>query len=317
MSRKILVAVPATEEQKEYLSKRASECAEPVTFVYKLAKEAGPEDVKDVDAVIGNVPAKVLASAEKLDWLQLNSAGANPYDKPGALKEGVKLTTATGAYGLTVSEHMLALTMMLVRKLDLYGKKQRMHDWSYCGQVTSVEGAVIVVLGMGNIGNDYARKVKALGAHVIGLRKHDKAKPDFYDEQYTIDHLDEVIPRADIIAMVLPGTEDTKNIMDARRLRMMKPGSYLINCGRGTCLDQDALRECLDKHRIAGAALDVTSPEPLPEDSPLWDTERLTITPHVAGKFFLPETLNRVVRIAADNMQAWIAGQPLRNLVKR
>lgn len=317
MSRKILVALPVTEEQKEYLNNKAKECSEQITFTYRLAKEAGPDDVRDVDAVIGNVPASVLRSAEKLDWLQLNSAGANPYDRPGEVKEGVKITTAVGAYGLTVSEHMLALTLSLLRKLDLYGRKQRMHDWSYCGQVSSVEGSVVAVLGMGNIGNDYARKVKALGAYVIGLRKHDREKPDYYDEQYTIDKLDSVIPRADIIAMVLPGTPGTKNIMNEERLRLMKEGSFLINCGRGSCVDLDALKECLDEHRIAGAALDVTTPEPLPEESPLWDTDRLIITPHVAGKFFLPETLSRVVKIAADNMQAWTDGRPVRNLVRR
>ena len=113
--------------------------------------------------------------------------------------------------------------------------------------------------------------------------------------------------------MVLPGGKATYHLMDERRLFLMKKGSYLLNAGRGTAIDPAALEKALQEGHLACAALDVTEPEPLPADSPLWDMDNLILTPHVAGNFYLPETVNRIIRIAADNLQAWLSGAPMRN----
>ncbi|MBO4317338.1 MAG: D-2-hydroxyacid dehydrogenase [Mailhella sp.] len=210
---------------------------------------------------------------------------------------------------------MLAQTFALIRRFGQYGRNQIRHEWKPMGAVTSVEGSVTAVLGLGDIGGDYARKVKALGAYVIGLRKNVREKLPYLDEQYTVDELDAVLPRADIVAMVLPGSAETTHIMDEKRLRKMKPGAYLLNSGRGTAVDLSALKTLLREGRIGGAALDVTEPEPLPDDDELWDLDNVIITPHVAGQLLLPETLNRIIRIASENLGHWIKGEPLRNVV--
>lgn len=181
--------------------------------------------------------------------------------------------------------------MMLCRKMDLYMKNQINHEWKEEGSVTSIWNSTTLVAGLGDIGSEYAKRMKALGSHVIGIRRNVAEKPDFIDELYTMDQLDEVLPKVDFAVFILPSTPATHHIMDERRLRLMKPGSYLINAGRGDAVDCDALNKVLrEGGALAGCALDVTEPEPLPADHPLWDAPRTIITPHSAGKFHLRET---------------------------
>ena len=189
------------------------------------------------------------------------------------------------------------------------------YKYTFKGNMVAVVSNGTAVLGLGDIGGDYARKVHALGAHVIGVRRTNRNKPDYLDEQHTMDDLDTLLGRADIVAMVLPGGSATNHIMDERRLRLMKKGAYLINVGRGNAIDPDGLYKVLKDGHLGGCGLDVTEPEPLPADSPLWELENLVITPHVAGNFFLPETFERIIRIAGENLAAWANGTPYRNVV--
>lgn len=315
--KKILVTVPFNEEQKNCLQKKAENSGVPCRIIFKSRETVAETDLKDVQAVIGNLPIHILRKASALEWVQLNSAGANPYADPGKLVPTVMITTASGAYGLAVSEHMLAQTFALFRRFDQYGDCQRKHQWRAMGKIHSVEGSVIAVLGMGDIGREYARKVKALGASVIGVRMHEKPKPEYLDEQILFDQLDEILPCADLLAMILPATAETDDLMNRKRIGLMKQGSFLINCGRGNSLDYQALQENLESGHLSGAAIDVAPEEPLPSDSPLWNTDHLIITPHVAGGFYLPETLNRIACIAGDNLEAWLKGDKMRNTVPR
>ena len=303
---KVLCVLPVKDSHKQLLTKAACGKCE---FIY----DEHPSSLDDADIVIGNVPAAMLKDS-KVRLLQLNSAGYEAYTAAGVSPKSMHLCNAKGAYGLTVGEHMLALTFALVRKLELYRDKQKAKDWSDCGSVSSVEGATIAVLGMGDIGGEYARKVKALGAKcVIGLRRSNATKPEYLDEQYAMDNLEKVLPRADIVASVLPGGPATAKIFNHERFALMKQGAYFINCGRGSSVDQDALENALQSGHLAAAALDVTSPEPLPKDSKLWDIPNLFITPHVAGNFFLQETFERIIKIAAFNLEALLNGKALKN----
>ena len=242
--------------------------------------------------------------------MQLNSAGSDQYCKPGVIGPDTILTCATGAYGLSVSEHMVSMSMMLCRKMDLYMKNQINHEWKEEGSVTSIWNSTTLVAGLGDIGSEYAKRMKALGSHVIGIRRNVAEKPDFIDELYTMDQLDGVLPKVDFAVFILPSTPATHHIMDERRLRLMKPGSYLINAGRGDAVDCDALNKVLrEGGALAGCALDVTEPEPLPADHPLWDAPRTIITPHSAGKFHLRETFERIVRITGENLEKYLAGE--------
>lgn len=311
MTKKVLVVIPVEQRHKDYLEQ---ETVGRCSFIYKKPSEVTQVDLAGVNAIVGNVPAELLKCADSLELLQLNSAGTDSYTGEGVMPSGASLCNATGAYSLAVGEHMLALTFDLIRHLSQYRDRQKAHEWKDCGKIISVEGSTVAVLGLGDIGCFYARKMKALGAAcVIGVKRTIREKPEFIDELYTIAELDKLLPRADIIAMVLPGGKATDNLMNERRLRMMKKGAYLINVGRGNSIDQDALLKVLADGHLGGAALDVTSPEPLPDDSPMWDQQNLFITPHIAGNFFLQETFERIVRIAGTNLRAWLNGEKLKN----
>lgn len=315
VKKNILVTIPVTEKHKKYLQEMASEGGALCSFRYIPGKQVSEEDVREADAIIGNLSPELIQKAEALEWFQLNSAGADQYTKPGVLPEKTILTNATGAYGLAVSEHMIAMTFDLIRRFNQYHRNQSIHQWKSMGNIISVEGSTILTLGIGDIGGDFARKMKALGAYTIGVRRTDREKPEYLDEQYTMDKLDELLPRADIVAMVLPGGPATNHLMDERRLHLIKPGSYLINVGRGNAIDPKALYDVLKEGYLNAAAIDVTEPEPLPEGDPLWELGNLVITPHVAGNFFLPETFERIIRIAGGNLKAWCSGEPLKNVV--
>lgn len=315
MNKKVLIAVDVNDQHVELFKEAASGKCD---FVIKPMAELTEDDVAKVQAIIGNVSPDLVKKASKLEFLQLNSAGYDQYVQPGVLDPKVSLCNAVGSYGLTVSEHMLALSFDLIRHLALYRDKQHAHDWSDCGNVTSIWGSTIAVLGLGDIGGSYAQKVKALGAKcVIGVRRNVNNKPDYVDEIYAFEDLDKVLPRADIVAMVLPDSPTTRNLMHKERLFRMKKGAYIINVGRGTAVNQEDLLEAIRADHIGGAALDVTAPEPLPSDSPLWDEPRIVLTPHVAGNFFLQETFERMIRISVRNLHAYLEGSELKNLVKR
>lgn len=310
---KILVAMKTSEHHREQLKKSAAGAE--LRFV--PAAQVTEDDLADVEAVLGNVPTELLPAAKKLRWLQLNTAGADAYCKAGILPEDVVLTNATGAYGLALSEHLLAQLLAMMKKLYPYYDNQREGIWRDEGQVTSIEEATVLILGIGDIGRAFARRVKALGAYVIGVRRREGAKPVGIDEIGTMDHLDSLLARADVIVSVLPGTAATTGLFNKERFAAMKKGAYFLNIGRGNAVVTDDLMEAMKEGRLAGAALDVTDPEPLPGEHPLWHAPNVYITPHISGDDHLSATQDKIVQIAARNLAAFLQGAPLENLVSR
>lgn len=325
---KVLVVLPVEKRHKDYLTAQAGN-SPGVQFIWSTCEEVTPQLAAEADVIIGNAAPEIIREANaiavaqnsgraRLRWLQLNSAGADNYLASGILDPETILTNSAGAYGLSVSEHMLAVTFTLIRRFDQYARQQVRHEWKWAGKVTSVEGSTVLVLGLGDIGSRYAKMMHALGADVIGVRRTAHAdKPDYLLEQHAISDLDELLPRADIVAMILPGGSATEHIMDERRLRLMKKGAYLINDGRGNAIDPVALKKVLKEGYLGGVGLDVTEPEPLPADDELWDMDRVVITPHIAGQFLLPKTFENVVKIAGENLYAFVNGEPLRHVVNR
>ena len=244
----------------------------------------------------------------------MQSAGANEY-LDGALPEGTLLTNATGAYGLAISEHMLAVLLQIYKKLPQYWEAQREESWRDAGPVRSVCGSTVLILGLGDIGGEFARRVKALGGYTIGVRRKGLDKPDYLDELYLTDALDGLLPRADVVAMSLPGTKETYRLMNRERLYLMKQDAVLLNVGRGTTVDTDALCDLLEDGRLLGVGLDVTDPEPLPQGHRLWKAPGAYLTPHIAGGNHLAETMERIVRISAANLRAYLSGRELQNVV--
>lgn len=306
---RILVTLPVEERHLALLRQAAPDAA----FDCIPGKDLTPADVADREIILGNIPTALLPEAKALRWLQLNSAGTDGYN--GRLPAGALLTNATGAYGLAISEHLLAMLLCLQKKLYLYRDNQRQALWRDEGGVASVAGARALIVGVGNIGGDFARKLQALGAECVGVRRKSTELPEGISALYHPDQLDELLPGADIVALCLPGTAETRGMLDARRLALMKKTAILLNVGRGTAVDTLALNRALREGALGGAGLDVTDPEPLPPEHPLWSAPNCVITPHVSGFYHLQETFERIVRIAAANLARYEAGEPLQNLV--
>lgn len=308
---RILVVIPLNDKEKEKLQSKMPEAE----YIFISTKEITDELVKSADIIIGNVPPKYIKGSKKLKWLQLNSAGTDGYCEADVIPEGAYLTNATGAYGLAISEHMLGLVLEIKKKLNLYYRNQMEHIWKDEGNVTSIEGSTTLVVGLGDIGGDFARKMKALGSYTIGIKRTKGEKPEYIDELYTMEDLDALLPKADIVALSLPGTKDTYHLFNRDKFNLMKKDAIIINVGRGNCICTDDLCDALENGIISGAGLDVTEPEPLPSEHRLWDVPGVIITPHISGFFHLPETLRRIVNISIENLEHFKKQEPLKNIV--
>ena len=259
-------------------------------------------DTADMDAVIGQceilygyIPPEKLRQAASLRWLACASSGVEQYlGEYLYAAPGVILTNSAGAYGITISEHIITTLLMLLRRIPEY------------------------YVGTGDIGTAFAQRAKALGAaHIRGVHRTNKVLPRCFDESYAVEDLDFALAGADIVVLCVPGTKETEHLITRERLGLLKKTSVLINVGRGSVLDQDALMEVLNSGKIAGAALDVTNPEPLPPEHPLWNTKNLIITPHVSGNMSLDITCDIDVNMFCDNLTRYCRQQPLKHVVER
>lgn len=271
------------------------------------------EDIKGVDVIFGNVQPKLLEAPNNIKWIQLGSAGADEY--VNAVKNGMLITNATGGYGETISEHILGMLLMLQKKFHIYYDSMKDGVWMRRGEVLGIRGSTTLVVGMGDIGGKFAEKMKMLGAYVIGVRRSDMRKPEWCDELYTIDHLDELLPRADSVILVLPQSKETVGIMNKSKFDLMKEKSIFINVGRGSAVVQEDLIDALNNGKIWGAALDVATPEPLPNEHPLWSAKNLLITPHSSGGFSLPKNTDDILEIFFENLRRWSNDEMLLNIV--
>lgn len=310
---KIVVTPPFTEKQRELIRNAAGEGVE---LIFCEKGQLTVDLLTETDVLLGNPESpEQISLAGKLKWLQLNNAGTEGYCEPGLLPAGAVLTNATGAYGLAISEHMIACLFMLRKKLHLYYANQMGRLWKAEGHVGVVRGSTVLVIGLGDIGTAFAGKMKALGCYVIGVKRRVGSKPEEVDELWCIDDLNRLLPRADVVAMSLPGNASTYHTLNRERIALLKQDAVVLNVGRGTALDTDALSEALYAGRIAGAALDVTDPEPLPADHPLWDAPGALITPHISGGYSLPETLDQIAGIFAENLGRYLRGEELLHVV--
>lgn len=312
-SKNILVVMPVNDRQKQKLEQSAPGCC----FTYSSYEKATQEMIQDAEIIIGNADTYFVQNAQKLEWIQLNSAGVDPYVKKNILKDDTILTNASGAYGPGVAEHLFAVLFALQKKLHLYRDRQNECDWHDEGEVSSLFGGNLLIVGLGDIGLYFAHLAKKFDYHVTGIKRSLGELPEDVDEICTMEHLDELLPDADVVLSVLPDTKATRNIFYKERFQKMKKTAIFLNGGRGNAVNTEDLCNALIAKEIYAAGLDVTDPEPLPNQHKLWNIKNVVITPHISGDFHHPETLDRVVNIAADNLKRYMAGDPLKNVIDR
>ena len=312
MSEYIVNLLPIHEEEKKDFEAIAPDAV----HVYAGRRTVTDQQLAQATIILGWPRPKDLYKAVRLKWLQTMWAGTDEYEAPGILPEGVIMTSSSGSNRLSVAEHMLACVMALCRRLPTYRDSQKAHRWTDEGVMKTIHGGTVLVLGAGKIGSTFAGMCRALGARTIGLKRTVSGPLPGFDQVYTMDRLEDLLPQADVVALSLPHSPATAGLMNEARLRLMKDDAILVNAGRGSAVDQEALVRIMGEGKLWGAALDVTVPEPLPEDSPLWDIPNLLITPHVAGGMRLEITRKTCIQIAQENLRRYLAGEPLQNRVR-
>ena len=310
MSEYILNLLPLHEGEREEFETIAPDAV----HAYARSSTAAPEQLAAATVIFGWPRPEKMKGAVSLKWFQTMWAGTDEY--AGMLPEGILFTSSSGSNSRSVAEHMLTSLLAVCRRLPAYLDSQRAHVWKDEGPMKTILGGTVLVAGAGHVGSDFAMLCQGLGARTIGLKRAVRGPVEGFDEVYPMEKLDELLPQADVVALTLPHSPETAGLMDARRIASMRDDAVLLSTGRGSVLDQEALAKAMRSGKLWGAALDVTEPEPLPKDSPLWDTPRLLITPHVAGGMRLEITRRRCVEMAQENLRRYLAGEELVNLVR-
>ena len=304
------------ETHKEQIRKTAAEVGGSLLFVE--AEEDIPSDWADCEIIYGFGMANAKVN-KNLKWLSVPSAGVDYLMKPGCFaNEDCLVTNSSGAYGVTIAEHIIAVSLMMMRKLDYSYSGSLKGNWTSPKPQKSLKDCRILVLGTGDIGCCFARRAKAFEPESItGVSRSGNCSDPSFDSVKKVSELDSLLPSADLLVMSLPDTSETRDILNRERLALLPEGAYVVNVGRGSAIDEDALCESLNSGRLGGAALDVFKTEPLPSDSKLWNTKNLLITPHVAGNLTLEHTLNVNVDMFCKNLLNYAKGLPLNNLIDK
>ena len=249
----------------------------------------------------------------------MQSAGADNYCKPGVLPESVALCNATGSYGVAIAEYMVGVTLMMAKNLHLYRDQQFAGVWRDLGEVVPIQGSRVLVLGLGDIGTEYALRMYTLGADITGITRTHKEGAAFCPEDGGHGRAGPAAAGGRYCRLVAAGRRrdpgDSGRKADQTLDRVL--GALLLNVGRGNAVDTDALTRALEAGHLRGAALDVTDPEPLPAGHPLWHQPRAVITPHVSGGFHMRDVYEKLVVRCTRNIAAFTQGRPLESVVDR
>lgn len=292
----------------------------PDTEFVRVSPDVGTSDianVSDVDAIVGICDERLVAAAKRLLWVQIFSAGAERCLSIARIASGeIVLTNMQKMSSPVIGEHAIAMVLALARGLPVYAKGMKQGAWmrgtEFTSAMVSVAGKTMLVIGLGGIGTEVARRGAALGMRVIGIRNSSRDGPPFVDYVGLSGELADLAGDADVIVNALPLTDATRGLLDVDFFAAAKQGSLFVNVGRGGTVDTEALTGAIRTGQIAGAGLDVTDPEPLPADHALWQFDNVIITPHVAGRGGERE---RHVLLRKENLRRFAAGERLLNVV--
>lgn len=262
--------------------------------------------------------AELLAKATKLSWVHSPSAGVERLLAISGIREreDLVITNARGVHGPAIADHAMGMLLALTRQLPHYHALQDKGEWSRKDppqRPVALAGKTMLIVGIGGIGTEIAKRGHGFGMRVIATRRSDTPAPEFVQRVGKPDELAAMLPEADVIAICVPLTPETNGLFDEKMFRAVKPGAYLINIARGKVVESDAMIAALKDGRLAGAALDVTEPEPLPAGHALWKAPNVLITPHVAAEGQLTD--ERWWALYKENIRRFGAGEPLLNCV--
>lgn len=278
------------------------------------------EELPDTDIFIGySLRAKQIDNAKKLKWVHSTASGVAQLMYPELRDSGIVVTNTRGIFSVPMAEHALGLMLALARNFpDSVRHQDKRHwgqqeIWDRPQRLTELNGMLLLIVGFGSIGQELAKRAKAFGMRVCAVNRSGQGEVSMVDKIVPSSQLPQVLPDADYVVVAAPETADTKQLIGGSELARMKEGARLVNVSRGSLLDEDALVKALETGKLRGAALDVTSTEPLPADSPLWKTPNLFITPHtsaVSDRLWMRQT-----ELLLQLLERWFSGQELFNRV--
>ncbi len=310
MARKLVVCIQnITEDQKRSIENAALDRG--WTAEFYDAKEEAAAAAKNAEVVFADSPRYAMDNPG-LKWICSPSAGVNHFtSREYFLESGVMLTNSSGAYGVSIAEHVIMAAISMLRCQPEYQADVASHVWKRGYTIGCLKDARVTLLGTGDIGRETAKRLRGFEpARILGVNTRGQEESGVFDQVVAMDRLMEVLPETDLLVMSLPATAGTYHIMDRDKLALLPDGAVIINVGRGNCIDQEALVEELKAGRLR-AALDVFEKEPIPADSELWNCPNLMITPHVAGDMFLPYTVQKIVDQFLEDFKRYNEGKPL------
>lgn len=316
----IWVSIPATAAQREKMENIIASYREEwkLVFANDVSERENQRECSRAHIIIGQPDIEQLAKNSNLEWVQMTWAGTDKYTCQPGFPKHVQLTNASGAFGMIMSEYAIGAILALYRRFPQYWQQQKEHIWLDAGSEESLYGKTILLLGTGDIGSNLAKRLEVFGAYNIGVRRDASKVVEGIHEMHGFEDLDELLARADIVACSLPNKPQTRGLLYKERLLLMKKDAVLLNMGRGSLIDTDALVEVLETGHLRGVVLDVMNPEPLPKEHKLWDMDRVMLTPHIAGPSIAhcEATQDRIVDICCENIKLYLQGKPLRNRIE-
>ncbi|MBR6323299.1 MAG: D-2-hydroxyacid dehydrogenase [Lachnospiraceae bacterium] len=308
MDRKMLIALPElTKAQRQLVEKKAAEKG--FTAIFCDDMEDAAKEAAEAEIILSGNPA-LVAHTKALRWFCSPAAGVDHFVKPWEdAPAGAVFSNSSGAYGVTISEHIIMVTLEIMRQRESYRQIVSRREWARLLPVKSILGSRIMLLGTGDIGCETVRKLRGFRpATIVGMNTSGRNPEGLFDRTEKIDDLSELLPETDVLIMSLPGTKATRHILDGKMLALLPDGAIIVNVGRGSSIDEAALLPELQAGRLF-AALDVFEKEPLPQDSPLYEAPNLLITPHVSGNMTLPYTLQRITDLFLEDFERYAKGE--------
>jgi phosphoglycerate dehydrogenase-like enzyme len=291
-----------------------------VEFLRARTLDEARTAIGDVDACFTPLlKAEMIAAAPKLRWVHSPAAAVEGLLPLASLAAaGVTVTNSKGVQAIPIAEHVMGGILLLSRRYDRTMAAQRERKWIQNELPDDwprmLHGQRMTIVGLGTIGAEIARRAKAFGIHVTGVRRRpDAEKPAFVDKVVGPDRLNAVLHGCDIVVLAAPGIAATHRMIGVEQLALLNHGALLVNVARAGIVDDDAMRAALDTGRLRGAVLDVFEREPLEETSPLWGAPNVIITPHSSG--FRESHWDDVTQLFGDNLRRYRSGRSLRNLV--
>lgn len=272
-----LLLTGAWQQARDYIS--MFEAMGHEVFFLQQEKEALPCDPAIIEGVVCNglFLYHSIEQFSNLRFIQLTSAGFDRVPMEYVWEHEIEIHNAAGVYSIPMAEFALAGVLSLYKKLDSFRAQQEQHEWLKQRELRELNGKHVLILGCGNVGTECAKRFKSFGCKVIGVNRTVKPK-EFFDVVRSLKDLDTVFPTADFVVVTIAQTEETRGLINAERIRSMKPDAILVNISRGAVVPTSALEEAVG--HIGGAVLDVFEEEPLPPTSSIWDKENVLITPH-------------------------------------